>query len=85
MIEININFSEHTLSRVTSSPRREFGDVTVDIEQKKKEDRSLGLTSMNVSQFLSLYKDKELYVVDSIQEEMKREFVTAGTARGSGY
>ena len=47
--------------------------MSLDVEQKKKEDRSLGLTQMNVSEFLSVYKERDLYVVHSVPEEMKRE------------
>ena len=53
--------------------RSEFGSVRLDVEQKKKEDRTLELTQMNVSEFLSVYKEKDLYVVQSVPEEMKRE------------
>ena len=47
--------------------------MRLDIEQKKKEDRSLGLTHMNVSQYLDIYQEKDLYVVNSVPEEMTRE------------
>ncbi|XP_043194725.1 bifunctional peptidase and (3S)-lysyl hydroxylase Jmjd7-like [Amphibalanus amphitrite] len=64
--------------------RREFGSVELDVEQKKKEDRSIGLTRMNVSEFLSVYKEKDLYVVHSIQEEMRRDLALLPSAQCGG-
>lgn len=48
-----------------------FGEVQVDVEVRKKEDRTAGLRKMSMKDFLSVYKDQELYIVDSVGDELR--------------
>lgn len=51
----------------------EFGNVVVDIEEGKKENRSLGAWNWPLKQFIEKYKKDDVYMVHTLPKEMARD------------
>ena len=48
-----------------------YGDLTMDIESGKKEDRSLAMNKVPFRKFLDSYKEDDVYMVQDIKDPMK--------------
>jgi len=48
-----------------------YGDLTIDIEHGKKEDRSHDMNAVPFRKFLDSYKENDVYMVQNIQDPMK--------------
>ncbi|XP_035668201.1 bifunctional peptidase and arginyl-hydroxylase JMJD5-like isoform X1 [Branchiostoma floridae] len=53
----------------------QYGDLEVEVEEGKKENRTWPAYSMPFREFLSTYKSKDIYLVESIEPELRGEFM----------
>ncbi|XP_066271363.1 bifunctional peptidase and (3S)-lysyl hydroxylase Jmjd7-like [Branchiostoma lanceolatum] len=53
----------------------QYGDVKVDVEEGKKENRSWPAYVLSFREFLSTYKNRDIYLVESIEPPMRGEFM----------
>jgi len=50
-----------------------FGDVVVDVEEGKKENRSLAMWNWKFKDFLNTYKTSDVYMVHSLPKQMRND------------
>ena len=54
--------------------RSTYGDIEVDVEEGKKENRSQGVWSMRLADYIDLYEKKDVYMVHSVPPKMAGKF-----------
>ncbi|XP_037080386.1 uncharacterized protein LOC119101199 [Pollicipes pollicipes] len=64
--------------------RKEFGNLNVDVEVKKKEDRGQGSLDMSFAQYLSIYSKEDYYMVYSVPEEMHGDLIVPRSIQCGG-
>ncbi|KAJ8317857.1 hypothetical protein KUTeg_002948 [Tegillarca granosa] len=63
-----------------------YGNITVDVELGKKEDRKYGgLVRKNLSFFLEKYKNLDAYMVENLHLEMKKDMAIPSSLRCGGF
>ena len=50
-----------------------FGEIKMDVEEGKKENRSLGTFNFKLQDFIKKYKNEDMYMVESLPQLMKGE------------
>ena len=65
--------------------KQKFGKVSVSIENGKKENRSEMAEEMTLGDFIDVYKERDIYVVTDVPDEMKREWPFPSFLRCGGY
>lgn len=50
--------------------RKTFGDLPCDVEEGKKENRSMGMFRWTYQKFLNKYKTEDIYMVHSLTGKM---------------
>ncbi|XP_077988721.1 bifunctional peptidase and (3S)-lysyl hydroxylase Jmjd7-like [Glandiceps talaboti] len=55
--------------------RDRYGKLEVEVEEGKKENRSLSLFHMTLARFLDIYNMSDVYMVESMQDQMKEDFM----------
>ena len=53
------------------SSSEKYGDLMMDVESGKKEDRSHAMKNVPFRKFLDTYKEADVYMVQDIQDPMK--------------
>ncbi|XP_071964354.1 bifunctional peptidase and (3S)-lysyl hydroxylase Jmjd7-like [Antedon mediterranea] len=54
--------------------KEKYGHLTVEVEEGKKENRSLGLWEMTLKEYIDQYNNKDIYLVESIKPAMRDDF-----------
>ncbi|XP_033108665.1 bifunctional peptidase and arginyl-hydroxylase JMJD5-like [Anneissia japonica] len=54
--------------------KEKYGHLTVEVEEGKKENRSLGLWEMTLREYIDQYNNKDIYLVESIKPAMREDF-----------
>ncbi|XP_070543367.1 bifunctional peptidase and (3S)-lysyl hydroxylase Jmjd7-like [Ptychodera flava] len=55
--------------------RDKYGEINVEVEEGKKENRSLSLFDMKFRRFLEIYNSSDVYMVESLHDQMKDDFM----------
>lgn len=76
----------HAYSRWTDDYLREkFGDEGIDVEEGKKENRSLATFHFKLQDFIRRYKDEDIYMVESLPPKMREEYALLRSLNCGGY
>lgn len=51
--------------------REHYGELQVDVEEGKKENRSLSMWRWSFKNFLETYQKEDVYMVHSLEEKMR--------------
>ncbi|KAM7449657.1 hypothetical protein ABFA07_002570 [Porites harrisoni] len=62
-----------------------FGEVGIDVEEGKKENRSLATFHFKLQDFISRYKNEDIYMVESLPLKMREEYALLKSLRCGGY
>lgn len=57
--------------------REKFGGEGIDVEEGKKENRSLGTFHFKLQDFIRRYKDEDIYMVESLPPKMRGIFFSS--------
>ena len=65
--------------------KKEFGHVTVDVEEGKKENRSLAQWQWPLKKFLESYKEEDVYLVHTLGQEWRKDLRLLPCMSCGGY
>lgn len=62
-----------------------FGQEGIDVEEGKKENRSLATFHFKLQDFISRYKDEDIYLVETLPAKMREEYALLKSLSCGGY
>lgn len=65
--------------------KEKFGEEMVQVEKFKKERRDAGIKTMSLSKFLGVYKDKDMYMVQDLLDDMRDDMSIPRSIQCGGF
>ncbi|EDO37253.1 predicted protein [Nematostella vectensis] len=62
-----------------------FGDLRMEVEEGKKENRSWGTFNFKLKEFINKYKKEDIYMVESLQKPMREDYMLLHSLACGGF